>query len=109
VNLSTNNNKNNNSINNIKSSNVRRTLNSMSFSNNNNNNNNIKLDRKNRMENYSQRTRMLNDQHRRLFKSEGVIHKPNTARNSITVNNKVNSNLLKSRNNIMKLNKEINN
>ena len=108
VNLSTNNNK-NNSINNIKSSNVRRTLNSMSFSNNNNNNNNIKLDRKNRMENYSQRTRMLNDQHRRLFKSEGVIHKPNTARNSITVNNKVNSNLLKSRNNIMKLNKEINN
>ena len=107
VNLSTNNNK-NNSINNIKSSNVRRTLNSMSFSNNNNNNN-IKLDRKNRMENYSQRTRMLNDQHRRLFKSEGVIHKPNTARNSITVNNKVNSNLLKSRNNIMKLNKEINN
>ena len=106
VNLSTNNNK-NNSINNIKSSNVRRTLNSMSFSNNNNNN--IKLDRKNRMENYSQRTRMLNDQHRRLFKSEGVIHKPNTARNSITVNNKVNSNLLKSRNNIMKLNKEINN
>ena len=104
VNLSTNNNK-NNSINNIKSSNVRRTLNSMSFSNNNN----IKLDRKNRMENYSQRTRMLNDQHRRLFKSEGVIHKPNTARNSITVNNKVNSNLLKSRNNIMKLNKEINN
>ena len=75
----------------------------------NNNNNNIKLDRKNRMENYSQRTRMLNDQHRRLFKSEGVIHKPNTARNSITVNNKVNSNLLKSRNNIMKLNKEINN
>ena len=109
VNLSTNNNKNNNSINNIKSSNVRRTLNSMSFSNNNNNNINIKLDRKNRMENYSQRTRMLNDQHRRLFKSEGVIHKPNTARNSITVNNKVNSNLLKSRNNIMKLNKEINN
>ena len=108
VNLSTNNNK-NNSINNIKSSNVRRTLNSMSFSNNNNNNNNIKLDRKNRIENYSQRTRMLNDQHRRLFKSEGVIHKPNTARNSITVNNKVNSNLLKSRNNIMKLNKEINN
>ena len=108
VNLSTNNNKNNNSINNIKSSNVRRTLNSMSFSNNNNNNINIKLDRKNRMENYSQRTRMLNDQHRRLFKSEGVIHKPNTARNSITVNNKVNSNLLKSRNNIMKLNKEIN-
>ena len=107
VNLSTNNNK-NNSINNIKSSNVRRTLNSMSFSNNNNNNN-IKLDRKNRIENYSQRTRMLNDQHRRLFKSEGVIHKPNTARNSITVNNKVNSNLLKSRNNIMKLNKEINN
>jgi serine/threonine protein kinase len=104
VNLSTNNNK-NNSINNIKSSNVRRTLNSMSFSNNNNN---IKLDRKNRMENYSQRTRMLNDQHRRLFKSEGVIHKPNTARNSISNNNKINTNLLKSRNNIMKLNKEIN-
>ena len=106
VNLSTNNNKNNNSINNIKSSNVRRTLNSMSFSNNNNNN--IKLDRKNRMENYSQRTRILNDQHRRLYKSEGVIHKPNTARNSISNNNKTNTNLLKSRNNIMKLNKEIN-
>ena len=108
VNLSTNNNKNNNSINNIKSSNVRRTLNSMSFSNNNNNNINIKLDRKNRMENYSQRTRILNDQHRRLYKSEGVIHKPNTARNSISNNNKINTNLLKSRNNIMKLNKEIN-
>ena len=107
VNLSTNNNK-NNSINNIKSSNVRRTLNSMSFSNNNNNNINIKLDRKNRMENYSQRTRILNDQHRRLYKSEGVIHKPNTARNSISNNNKINTNLLKSRNNIMKLNKEIN-
>ena len=107
VNLSTNNNKNNNSINNIKSSNVRRTLNSMSFSNNNNNIN-IKLDRKNRMENYSQRTRILNEQHRRLYKSEGVIHKPNTARNSISNNNKINTNLLKSRNNIMKLNKEIN-
>ena len=104
LNLSNNNNLNHNNINNIKSSNIRRTINSMSFSNNNN----IKLDRKNRIENYSQRTRILNEHHRRLYKSEGVIHKPNTARNSIS-NNVVKSKLYTSRNNIMKLNKEINN
>ena len=103
LNLS-NNNLNNSNINNIKSSNIRRTLNSMNFSNNNN----TKLDRKNRIENYSQKTRMLNEHHRRLYKSEGVIHKPNTARNSIT-NNNVKSRLYTSRNNIMRLNREINN